>query len=89
MAGFEFNGMVAAASKSEPSAFDVFNSAIAQGTQSIVSLVNSRNTVRTALNSGQTSASQPASGADTRQNSVVPSWVIFAVLGIVLVKVLK
>lgn len=89
MAGFEFNGMVANAANSEPSAFDVFNNAIAQGTQSIVSLVNSRNTVRAALNGGQTSTGQPASGADTPKSGGVPSWVLFAVLGVVLVKVLK
>ena len=88
MAGFEFNGSVAATANSEPSAFDVFNNAISQGTQSIVSLVNSRNTVRNALNGGQTSITQPASGSDT-QSKGIPSWVIFAVIGVVLVKVLK
>lgn len=88
MAGFEFNGSVAAAANSEPSAFDVFNNAISQGTQSIISLVNSRNTVRAALNGGQTSISQPASGSSTK-NEGIPNWLIFAVLGVVLVKVLK
>ena len=88
MAGFEFNGSVAAVANSEPSAFDVFNNTIAQGTQSIVSLVNSRNTVRNALKGGQTPTSQPDSGPGTR-NAGIPTWLIFAALGVVLIKVLK
>lgn len=88
MAGFEYNGMVAqAAAESNP--FDVFNNAIAQGTQSVVSLVNSRNQVRDALRGSQTSTQQADTAPTASKSSGIPQWVIFAVLGVVLVKVLK
>lgn len=88
MAGFEFNGMVAQAAQESSNPFAIFDDAVQSSARSLTALVNARNTVRDALNGGQTVAA--SSGTQTpAASSGIMTMVLFGVLAVVLVKVLK
>lgn len=87
MAGFEFNGMVAQAAQESSNPFSIFDDAVQSSARSLTALVNARNTVRDALRGGQTVAT-PTPEQQTTSNGA-GNLIIFALLAVVLVKVLK
>lgn len=74
----------------EPSSnpFALFDAAVQASARSVTALVNARNNVRDALNGGQTVAAS-ATGQQTASSGGAGNLILFALLAVVLVKVLK